>query len=150
MNKFAKPVLMIAGACVIVSCTVGEDKCGKGFVEKMGACAKASASGGRTSVAPTDANLDAVGDGDKTQSVSGLYDSCEIQPDCAGKDANYCAMDPTNGIGFCTIKDCTVSPDNCPKEYKCCQLPKAINYPNLCLSLKMYNDVKTNLGFCTE
>jgi hypothetical protein len=150
MTTLAKTVFVIAGALAVVSCTVGEDKCGKGFKEKLGACAKVTATGGRTSVASTDADLDALGEENQPETVSGLHDSCQDQSDCANKGADYCAVDPTTGIGFCTIKDCTVNPDSCPGEYLCCKLPEMLKFPNMCLPPDTYENAKASLGFCAE
>jgi len=51
---------------------------------------------------------------------SGLGEVCKAEEDCAGFDADYCAMDPAAGEGFCTITDCSPNPDDCPEGYLCC------------------------------
>jgi hypothetical protein len=149
MASLAKAIFIIAAASVLASCSVGDDKCGKGFVEKFGACAKVTATGGRTSVAPPDADLDALGEENQTVTITGLGDACKNQNDCAEKSANYCAIDPTNGIGVCSIKDCTVSPNSCPGEYRCCKLPALFKFPPICIPPDKYA-YATGMGYCFE
>jgi hypothetical protein len=147
MITFTKWGLAIVAAIAVASCSVGSDACGKGFKEKMGGCVKVTAAGGKKATPVKDADTDSDAIADET--VVGMGDSCATQQDCEGKDANYCALDPVNGIGICTRKDCTLSPDNCPTGYRCCPMPKELKYPYMCLSPDMY-DMAVGLGFCPK
>ncbi len=59
--------------------------------------------------------------GESGGSVSGIGTSCNGQGDaCAGYDADYCLMDPTNpdAPGMCTVRGCDTK--GCPDTYLCC------------------------------
>jgi hypothetical protein len=146
MIKIIKTGLAIAAAIAVASCSVGSDKCGEGYIEKLGACQKGSATGGKKSTAIKDADLDGLAD----ETVTGLGETCKSQPECAGKGADYCMIDPTNGIGTCSIKDCTVSPNSCPGEYTCCQLPAELKYPVMCIPPDVIGMMRDVLGYCKE
>jgi hypothetical protein len=149
MIKLSKTGFAVAAAIAVASCSVGSNKCGNGFYETQGACKKGVATGGTTSTAINDADLDGLAGDGSTETVTGMGDECTTQSDCAGKDANYCALDPTSGVGLCTIEDCTTSPDNCPSGYRCCQMPVELKYPAMCLPPTTYN-MLVSLGYCPK
>lgn len=77
----------------------------------------------------------------------GIGDTCESAADCGKDGADYCAKDPTDPQmtqGVCTFKDCTPSPESCPKGYKCCDFPEAFNatYPDVCLPEAAWEQTK--------
>lgn len=134
---------------VAISCSVGSDVCGEGYVEKLGACQKKDETGGTNPTATSDADLDAFTDDAKNETITGLGDDCVEQSNCEGKDADYCALDPVTGVGVCTITDCTTDPDNCPVGYRCCRTPEELDYPLLCLSQSQY-EFAVGISMCLE
>lgn len=71
-----------------------------------------------TGAAPGDAgDSDTGGSGGEP---SGLGAACTGEEACAGYDADYCLMDPTNTAtpGICTVRGCDTK--GCPSAYLCC------------------------------
>ena len=80
----------------------------------------------------------------------GLGDPCNVDEECLDEEVDFCAKDPTQPDvpGVCTVKDCLVDPDNCPGEYKCCNLPQQYNdfgFPDFCMPLEAF-DAQTCSG----
>jgi hypothetical protein len=54
--------------------------------------------------------------------------------ECAGLEADYCAIQPGGEDGYCTLTGCTPSPDSCPGEYLCCDFPEGFGIDNFCVT----------------
>jgi hypothetical protein len=55
-----------------------------------------------------------------TGADSGIGTECSDDTDCAGLEADLCALNPmdTEEPGYCTLVDC--EPGECPGDYQCC------------------------------
>jgi hypothetical protein len=62
-----------------------------------------------------------------------LGSTCAVQEDCVG-ETNICIIVPGDPTGYCSIRDCTLSPDNCPAGYACVDLSAFV--PELIACLK--------------
>lgn len=60
-----------------------------------------------------------------------LGDTCTGDTGC-GTDAPYCAKSPFDAEGFCTLRDCTVSPNDCPDGYVCDDSAVQFGAPTYC------------------
>ena len=106
--------IVISLALVASQCTVSDDeRCPDGFTyrkDTMSCHMDEDTSGNRPDASP-DA---ATGQG----AFQGIGTSCKENKDCADFAADYCAVNPAVGVGFCTVKDC--EPGGCPAGYTCC------------------------------
>jgi hypothetical protein len=146
-----------------VSCSI-DDPCGKkeeGWNYKGGACVckegweykgtacvkKAAAKPVTKPAADASSTTDQEGgDGESGKAaLTGLGNACATDADCAGKDADYCAVNLLTKEGICTIK-CADSADICPDTYTCCNLPSSMGGPT-CLDEKNYKSAK-GAGAC--
>lgn len=71
-----------------------------------------------TDTEPADTETDDPDGGGDT----GIGTVCEDESDCAGLEADYCALNPLAPAdpGYCTFEDC--APGGCPGGYQCCDL----------------------------
>jgi hypothetical protein len=65
---------------------------------------------------------------------TGLGNPCTSDADCAGNDATYCDLFVTKG---CLVQGCSLSPDNCPEGYECCDLSAYMIPKPLCVSIAL-------------
>jgi len=145
-------------AMLVTACDIPDkERCGKNYIyKKIGAnsaCYPVDAgnTGDQDGAPPKDNGAD--GDGDAGEdggdggdaSPTGMGVTCKEQGDCAGYDADYCAINPTTQEGGCTIQDCTLSPDSCPKDWKCCDFPEAIAYPVMCIPQDEYDQIGSTM-----
>ena len=63
-------------------------------------------------------DADTASDSSTDAAPSGLGATCEGDADCAGYDADYCAIAPGESEGYCTEADC--DPGGCASGYQCC------------------------------
>ncbi len=82
-----------------------------------------------------------------TELPTGFGKYCTSDADCAGLEADHCAIDPETQDGFCTVKNCTVQPNDCPVGYMCCDSPESFGQPNACISQADY-DTLHGMGLC--
>ena len=85
----------------------------------------------------TAATPDAGDAGDKD--VVGLGDVCSQDgSECQGKEADFCAIQPGAPAGYCTIKNCSAEPDDCPAGYRCCVFSTDA-IPDFCATQEQYD-----------
>jgi hypothetical protein len=116
-----------------------DDRCGPNARYVDGECIPIS--GGDDDAAPRDATEDSGqapdtkrtasdtmvdGEPDATPApdsgISGLGDPCKTDAECKGA-ADYCAIQPPQTSGYCTITGCDAKkPDSCPQGYYCLDL----------------------------
>jgi len=59
--------------------------------------------------------------------------SCREHEQCVGS-ADFCVVMPGNTTGYCTFKDCTITPNSCPEGYTCMDISLYVpGKPNLCI-----------------
>ncbi len=83
----------------------------------------------------TDGNLD------------GLGTPCSDDSGCAGLGADYCAVNPTSGTGYCTVLDCTS--DICPDSYLCCDCTASTSVPQVVACLTDSDAILVGQVGCT-
>lgn len=122
-TKCGKNQVVQAGACV----------CEEGYSKSGDTCTKMEAPAPTTAV---DGGADATPDTDPENDLAQLSaegegtactgdDQCSAFPDAKSCDAFVMA---------CSIKNCSLSPDNCPDEYACCDVSAfAPGAPNVCI-----------------
>ncbi len=128
-----------------LGCTPEDDeRCGKGqtYNSETGACqlppdtatddTDTSEEPGGSDAGGSDAGGDSSTDEDAMP--EGFGSSCtENGSECDDfPEANYCAWDPINQDGFCSIKDCEVGDDLCPENYACCDTLPSYGLPTFC------------------
>ena len=79
-------------------------------------------------------------------SPTGLGKLCTTEDGCAEYEANYCVFVPGVG-GYCSVKDCTLDPNDCPSGYRCCEYTFE-GYPTICLSPAKWDQYSD--GLCTN
>ncbi len=137
-----------SGFCVVAtvffaSCAIPDDeRCGDDFFydEETKSCKQTTPAdtGDDTEEedgGPQDSGADDAGDAIST----GMGEYCESDEDCAGYDADFCALDPFTQAGGCTIKNCIEEPDNCPPGWVCCNFPDGFMYPDICMPESRYD-----------
>jgi hypothetical protein len=131
-NLFWKCLLLILLGVVPASCTPADsERCGSDEYFEDGACYLKDAGGHDTGETPNDAGGDDAGGDDAGGNdglPTGLGEVCAGEDGCAGFEADYCAQRPGEATGYCTIENCTGSPDNCPGDYTCCLFIVADNF----------------------
>jgi hypothetical protein len=131
----------IAAAIVAIALGGGcnptaDERCGGGYVWKDGTCIpEGEADTGTESGENTDAD---AGDADGGDGPSGLGVECsEDGGECEGFEADYCALQPGQETGYCTVANCSTDPDDCYGEYSCCDFPYS-GVPNFCVTPEDY------------
>lgn len=105
------------------------ERCGAGFVWRDNTCFEDEPIDTDTGSA-ADAGPDGGDDG-----PTGMGEVCtEDGEECAGFEADYCAIQPGNDEGYCTITGCAAAPDNCPDGYLCCDFPDGFDIENFCVT----------------
>ena len=89
--------------------------------------------------ADTDSDTDSDTDGDAGDDdggvPTGLGEPCtETDNACAAYEANYCAWNPQTSTGYCTVINCSQTPDDCPADYHCCDFTFTPEAPNFCVN----------------
>jgi hypothetical protein len=136
----AKSILGAALLAMAASCAPSDaDRCGKGLVYEDNTCVPEDTGFEDTGTGTDgDADGDADGGGDAgdagdTESASNLGAPCTADGDeCAGREYDYCALQPGATDGYCTMQNCAQDPDDCPAPYRCCDLPFS-GVPNFCV-----------------
>ncbi len=114
---------------LIVSCSLPDNKrCNGGFYwdKEEKTCWKADDeedTGPEDTGDPEDAGNEANDTDEGAALPTGLGEVCEGDKDCEDLEADFCTNSPVEPIGYCTVKDCTAAPDNCPSGYQCCLFP---------------------------
>ncbi|MCP4606512.1 MAG: hypothetical protein GY847_39390 [Proteobacteria bacterium] len=148
--SIAKCCFLSVFVTLSVSCAISDnDRCGKGYYytkdDEIWGCMELE------DTATNDSDESEIDSGIQEDSgtidsgeelPSGFEEICETDLDCVGYEADYCAIDITTGEGRCTIKDCSIDPDDCPGALICCDLPAVIPYPNICMSEEKYQELK--------
>jgi hypothetical protein len=97
-------------------------RCSPGQILKDGACVL---------IAPDGSHSDSLSenmDSHHESSSPELGAPCGDSSDCSGK-ADFCVVMPGKTTGYCTYKNCTLTPNDCPAPYICIDL--SIYMPNL-------------------
>jgi len=74
---------------------------------------------------------------------AGLGEACTNAEDCILDGTDHCAINLGETEGFCTIRDCSAEPDDCPTDWKCCNFADSINdlgYPDMCLPVETWHN----------
>jgi hypothetical protein len=130
-----------------------EGHCSDGYDPAYGLCikeasAKAKADTGVPS-ASEDADVEQEGGDGETEKASktptGFADPCSSKEQCAGKEADWCSINPLDGKGMCTTRGCN-STDECPAGYYCCLASQA-NGGHMCTVKQLY-DLGKGAGAC--
>ena len=128
-NWFCAVVLVFTSACSFHD----DERCGEGYVYDGSAC-----------VVPvdTESSADTQGrtDTGSITDVEGYGKVCTSDKDCAGLEADYCAMMPGDSEGGCVVSNCSATPDDCPEPFVCCQFPESLGVPSLCLPQEQYDE----------
>ncbi len=64
----------------------------------------------------------------------GLGKACTSDADCAGTEATYCDLMLTHA---CLVQGCSLTADNCPTGYECCDMSALMVPQPLCLSIPL-------------
>lgn len=119
------------------------DRCRGGYEYFEGNCWLENDSGSSSSTHTSD-------DTETHSLPSGLGDVCSTSDDCAGKDASFCAIDPSNPdmSGACTIQDCADGTNHCPEEqgFVCCKFANIGGHPSICVPQSSYDSLGEFLG----
>ena len=67
---------------------------------------------------------------------------CENDDDCRGYETDFCVIIPGLG-GYCSNRDCTVDPNDCPGGYVCCDYE--MEHPDACLSPAKWAEYSASL-----
>ncbi len=125
----------MACAASALSCIDDEDRCSDGQTldSFWGACVEET---------PPEPAADAgdTPDGGDTGGEAVLGEACEADEDCAVYNADYCLILPSDTKGFCSLKDCSNDPDDCPSGYACCIAPDDAFYPTHCMAEEVFTD----------
>lgn len=60
-----------------------------------------------------------------------LCSAMGYEAECAEHEASYCLLEPGKTEGYCTMGDCSATPNDCPGGYRCCNMPIE-GVPNFC------------------
>ncbi|MBK8480637.1 MAG: hypothetical protein IPL40_05620 [Proteobacteria bacterium] len=120
------------------------NRCSAGQVLFEGMCRAAAADAGGNAVdaggaveagAQTDAGAGGAADADGGKLISGLGEACDAASPCAG-DADYCVVQLGQSAGYCSLRDCQLSPNDCPPGYLCKDLRQFMpQFPLFCSRL---------------
>ncbi len=117
----------------LLGCTMAdEDRCPPGteYVTSGKYCRDIDTGGDGDTDTDSDADADAgdAADGSATDGPpSGMGETCMVDDDCEGYEADYCGIDPLSGSGICTVLDC--NPGECPDGYQCCDCTQSTLVP---------------------
>jgi hypothetical protein len=131
-------ILCTVWAVALISCIDDDDRCGDLKWEETNLwCAG--------EMDTSTAVVDTTGPGTDTATDSMpapiLGEVCNSDADCAQYNANYCL--PAQGQdNFCTLKNCSATPNNCPSGYSCCVISPGTGYETHC----MPNETYTTMG----
>ena len=97
-----------------------------------------SATDGAGDSRPTDNHAESRPTDNHADLANNLNESCQesgpASKDCHGI-ATFCVVLPGNSVGYCTLQDCTLNPDNCPKGFSCLDLSQYVaGLPLVCIS----------------
>ena len=133
-------ILCTVWAVALISCIDDDDRCGDlKWDETNRWCA------GEIDTSALDTG---TGAGTDTATDSGpppvLGEVCNSDADCAKYNANYCLL-ATGRDNFCTLKNCSATPNNCPSGYTCCGQPPGTAYETHCMPNEIYNEMGAQL-----
>lgn len=156
--RIALPVsTCLAFALLACSCSLSDsERCDKGQTYRENKCYDDS-DGGADSETSTGEGTDTSGTddggvdgGDAGPDLpTGMNEPCTKQADCAGFEADYCAYDPINKKGACTVQNCKTSPDDCPEGYACCKFIESLSYPDFCMPDADWQE-QHSAGICVD
>lgn len=107
------------------------DRCGEDQILRNNACISAA------DAAPLpDGDIGApTSDGDLGVALGATCLEGGFPSDCPAA-APFCVILPGNATGYCTLKDCTVDPNDCPEGHICLDLDKfEPGQPHACIRL---------------
>ncbi|MBN2717612.1 MAG: hypothetical protein JXX14_17300 [Deltaproteobacteria bacterium] len=108
-----------------LSCADNDNRCGDYELDTSGV----------SCIVPQDT---AIVDTNDTSPPPVLGEACASDADCTQYNADYCVLIPGTAEGFCSVRDCTVSPDSCPDEYTCCDTINKNDWPIHCMPTDFY------------
>jgi len=136
--------IFVSLALLAFQCTVSDaERCPDGFTYRKDtmSCHKDG-----DSISPwVDA---APNDASSPDSIQGIGAPCTTGKDCETFSADYCAVNPMAGAGFCTINDC--EPGDCPATYTCCDCRQSslVDQEEACI-MDQYTEQLQALAGCT-
>lgn len=128
--------LLAAGVLWISGCL--GDRCDPGQILTNGQCVATSDAlppdSGQGDLGASTPDAGGAGDMGAGDTVAqNLGQACVKSEDCDGV-ASFCVVMPGQTTGYCTIKDCTITPNDCPKGYTCMDISSYVpGIPNLCI-----------------
>ncbi len=159
--KISSFISFILSGLFLVSCITDDNRCDPGmryvetvpeggrryYCEKIDedegdsdSTSESEADGGVASDSGTDDGTD-----DADDPYYGLGESCWAEFECADFNADFCATRP-GYEGYCSIRDCTPSPNSCPQPYVCCESIMS-GLPNFCVTDE---DLETMTTVCAS
>jgi len=107
-----------------------------------------------------DGSAPVSGEGGFSEAPTGMGENCSSFDDCAEYEADQCTATPYTPKGFCTVRNCSNAPDNCPAGFICCVFkdPAIVetiyNYTtdmpsSICLTQETYNLASIG-GICVQ
>ncbi len=128
--RIALFISLLFGFSSVLGCDI-DDRCGDDYELIDRVCEPIADTSSDTSTETEPA--DDAGSDDAGTDDTGLGMDCTSDGnECAGQDADYCAMKPTSDVGYCTHENCMTDPDDCPDGYQCCSLPSGAGGAKFC------------------
>lgn len=146
--RLVKMSVWCLGFLAVCGCIPDDaERCREGFVLIDADCWPAT-----DTVYDTDSSLepDTETGSNGQHTPTGLGDACTSSEDCAGKEADYCALDPAkpDEPGGCTLSNCNPGPTICPQHLGlvCCAFSNIEDYPSMCIPVDVYEEYKSIVG----
>ncbi|MCP4602244.1 MAG: hypothetical protein GY847_17290 [Proteobacteria bacterium] len=110
-----------------VACIDESDPCGIGMNLVNGGC-----------LADKEDDEDDAGSNVDSGLPSGMGEPCIDHSKCTDQ-ADFCTSNPFTDKGYCSIKDCTLEPNDCPEGYRCFDPSVFIpDQPTVCITEEEY------------
>jgi hypothetical protein len=128
---------------------VGDDRCSDGQIYSEDKCWPIDTETDTGTATDTDTGDGGSPDGGDDLPSCMDYACSGPGTGCEGCEADYCAWDPINEVGSCTVQNCAVAPDSCPAGYACCDFMDGLPYPNFCMPDADWQEQHDN-GICID
>jgi hypothetical protein len=136
-------ILCTVWAVALISCIDDDDRCGDLEWQEANLWCQ-----GATDTSVVDTGTGA-GTDTATDSMPApiLGEACNSDADCTQYNADYCLIAPQGG-NFCTLKNCSATPDNCPDGYTCCVMSPDSGFVTHCMPNEFYTAMGTQ--YCQQ
>lgn len=140
----AVPIRLLTVLTLLLAqgCVSDDERCDDGQRYENGGCVEILGDGGGADALGSDTAQQDAEIGDAPALPSGMGDVCSGPTDCAGKEADYCLIQPPSTSGVCTIQDCNATANDCPGGYSCCDF-SVTSVPNFCAADDDYATLKS-------